>query len=75
MKKREGWDDRLPKLQDIINVRYRPAINPTGKPSPISSSEGSLNQHLKIKHPDIFKNLVKEPLGTNQPVKESDEEN
>ena len=49
-------------LQQVVRVR-----------GALFRSEGSLNQHLKIKHPDIFRSLSNYLSGAHI-VKESDEE-
>jgi hypothetical protein len=74
MRRRGECGERLLRSLDTTNARWRVAINPMGRGDYIHSSEGSLNQHLKIKHPEIFKTLAASVMGGNQPVKESDEE-
>lgn len=51
MTRKGGWEDQPLKLPDTISVKFNRAINLMGKRTLIIRSEGSLNQHLKIKHP------------------------
>lgn len=73
-KKNDEFADLLPKSLDTINAKSKDVTNPTGIFIRNYRSEGSLNQHLKIKHPDIFRTLGVYTLTNNPPVKESDDE-
>ena len=65
MMKRNGVFVAVPKaLNVIINVQFNLVKSNMGKCNfgyytSKSSSEGSLNQHMKLKHPDVYAQTVK----------------
>lgn len=53
-KRRKEIEDQLHKFHDIISALSRNVENCMGRVNINQSSEGSLHQHIKIKHPEIY---------------------
>ena len=59
MRRESGTGAPPPRFRGTTPVLWPTAPSPTGKSAPILNSlrrsEGSLNQHVKLKHPEFYK--------------------
>lgn len=57
-KEKRGFEDQPKKQKGILNVLWKLVLNNMGitiQLFNIISAEGSLNQHIKLKHPELIK--------------------